>query len=64
MLHTFPSVLASMERKGVLVDTKRLYCGSALPSDATPESGDETPTNTPQPETKTCDRVSPNTKRP
>jgi len=50
--------------EGVLVDTKRLYCGSVLPSDATPESGDETPANTPEPETETCDRVSPNTRRP
>ncbi len=49
--------------EGTVVDTKRLYCGPPLPSAATPES-DETPTVTPEPGTETCERVSPNTKRP
>lgn len=50
--------------EGAIVDTRKLICGKALPVIATPGSGDETPTPTPEPKDKTCERVSPNTKKP
>jgi hypothetical protein len=49
---------------GMLVDTRTLFCGEALVSDATPEASDETPTATPEPAQLKCERVSPNTKKP
>lgn len=48
---------------GVVVDTRRLICGKDVPSIATPASG-ETPTATVAARERTCDRVSPNTKKP
>ena len=51
--------------EGALVNTKQLYCGSALPSGETPGAGEASPTPTATPEEpETCERVSPNTKRP
>ncbi len=49
---------------GVLVDTRKLYCGETLSSDATPDATEGTPTATAVTRQQTCDRVSPNTKRP
>ncbi|TAK60453.1 MAG: hypothetical protein EPO22_09290 [Dehalococcoidia bacterium] len=51
--------------EGMIVDTRQLYCGSAVTPLETPIAGEpsSTPTSTPgQPEK--CERVSPNTKRP
>ena len=51
--------------EGAIVDTKTLYCGSPLPSGTTPAAGEASPTPTATPEEPaTCERVSPNTKRP
>jgi hypothetical protein len=51
--------------EGLLVDTRTLYCGSPLKTEATTVAGEATPTPTSTPETPvTCERVSPNTKRP
>jgi hypothetical protein len=49
---------------GTVVDTRRLLCGAGIVSSATPAEDQPTPTPTPEPGTKTCDRVSPDTKRP
>ena len=49
---------------GVIVDTRKLYCGEQLAVVATPGASDETPTETAVPRQLICDRVSPNTKRP
>jgi hypothetical protein len=49
---------------GTVVDTRRLLCGAGIVSSATPAEDEPTATPTPEPGTKTCDRVSPDTKRP
>lgn len=52
------------EVQGMVVDTRTLYCGSAI-STVTPIAGEPTATATPTPPApKKCERVSPNTKRP
>jgi len=51
--------------EGTIVDTRELYCGSAIETLETPAAGESTPTPTSTPETREkCERVSPNTKRP
>jgi hypothetical protein len=57
----FFAIEAAVE--GAIVNTKTLYCGSPLPSDATPAADEASPTPTLE-KPETCDRVSPNTKRP
>ena len=50
---------------GMIVDTRQLYCGSALESQETPAAAEPSPTPTSTPEQpEKCERVSPNTKRP
>jgi hypothetical protein len=48
---------------GIIVDTKRLICGAEFVVADTP-SPDETPEPSPSPKPQTCERVSPNTKKP
>ncbi len=51
--------------EGMIVDTRELYCGSALEPVETPVAGEPSPTPTSTPETpEKCERVTPNTKRP
>jgi len=51
--------------EGMLVDTRQLYCGSAIEPPQTPTAAEPSPTATATPEQPDkCDRVSPNTKRP
>jgi len=49
--------------EGTIVDTRQLFCGSAIVVPETPVAGESTPTPTPEGPEK-CERVSPNTKRP
>jgi len=49
---------------GAIVDTRKLFCGDALVSAGATPASDETPTATAVPKSRTCDRVSADTKKP